>query len=98
MKMNDNIKARCIELAQHAIGMGLKRPYTRHGKQFYRPYRNYFATLLPCEPWEMMVGAGYATMREYEREGRAAATFWLTREGLDWLGDQLGMHIYDESN
>ena len=22
--------------------------------------------------------------------------YWMTRAGLDWLGDQLGMTIYDE--
>lgn len=96
MQADDAIKARCIELAQHAVGLGQKRPYTRHGKQFYRPYRNYFTTLLPCEPWELMVYSEYAEMREYIREGRRAAKFWLTRAGLDWLGEQLGMHIYDE--
>lgn len=26
------------------------------------------------------------------------ALFWLTREGLDWLGEKLGMHIYDEED
>lgn len=98
MKADDGIKARCIALAKHAIGLGRKHPYTRNGKQYFKPYRNYFYTVLPCEPWEMMVWAEYAEMREYIREGRRAATFWLTRAGLDWLGEQLGIHIYDESH
>lgn len=33
-----------IELAKHCIGLDSKKPYTRHGKKFYRPYRNFFAT------------------------------------------------------
>lgn len=98
MKITDHIKVQCIELAQHAIGLNHKRPYTRHGKRFYKPYRNYFSTLLPCESWEMMVLDGYAAMHKCERNGLPAATFWLTRKGLDWLGSQLGMYIYNESN
>lgn len=99
MGSNDSIKARCIDLAKHAIGLnGRRRPYTRNGKQYYKPYRNYFATSLPCEPWEMMTWAGYAVMRRQTRDGQPIATFWLTREGLDWLGEQLGVYIYDESN
>lgn len=38
--MNEN---RFVEVAKHAIGLDHRKPYTRHGKLFYRPYRNYFA-------------------------------------------------------
>jgi hypothetical protein len=27
-------------LAMHCIGMDYRKPYKRHGKLFYRPYRN----------------------------------------------------------
>ena len=31
-----------IELAKHCIGLDHKKPYKRHGRYFYRPYRNYY--------------------------------------------------------
>ncbi|MGI5958993.1 MAG: hypothetical protein ACOX60_06230 [Massiliimalia sp.] len=85
-----------ISLASHAIGMDYKKPYTRHGKKFYKPYRNYFSTAPGCDTfkaWETMELAGYAKSQQTERGGYI---FWLTRAGLDWLGERLGIHIYDE--
>lgn len=87
---------KCIELCKHAIGMGLRKPYKRHGKTFYKPYRNYFSTSEGCEHykcWESLESAGYAKSVQREEYGK---TFWLTRDGLDWLGEKLNMHIYDE--
>lgn len=54
---------RDIELCKHAIGMGLRNPYKRHGRMFYRPYRNYFSTSFGCDDykhWEELEVAGYA--------------------------------------
>ena len=93
--MNEN---RYVELAKHAIGMGLGKPYKRHGRVFYRPYRNYFATSYGCadyECWETLEDAGYAKSIQRDEYGK---TFWLTRAGLDWLGEKLGVHIYDEDD
>lgn len=83
-----------INFASHAIGLDHKKPYKRHGRYFYRPYRNYYdASQKDCEVWEMMVAAGYA---EADRYG--GRLYWLTRKGLDWLGEQIGVHIHDESD
>lgn len=87
-----------IDVASHAIGLGNRKPYIRHGKKFYRPYRNYFSTVPGCndyELWVILESAGYAKSSETPRSGRI---FWLTRSGLDWLGIKLGMHIYDEED
>lgn len=57
-EMNEN---RFVELAKHAIGMRLRKPYKRHGRLFYRPYRNYFSTAVGCddyERWETLEDAG----------------------------------------
>ena len=92
--MNEN---RFVEVAKHAIGMGHRNPYTRHGKRFYRPYRNYFAAAIGSadfELWEMLVSAGYVGIRK----DREHAYFWLTRSGLDWLGEKLGIYIHDEED
>lgn len=88
---------RFIEVAQHAIGLGYRKPYTRHGKRFYRPYRNYFAASIGSSDYELlekMANDGYARFRK----SGDRAFFWLTREGLDWLGEKLGIHIYDEED
>lgn len=86
-----------IALASHAIGLDSKKPYKRHGKLFYRPYRNYyFASANYREAWETLVNAGYAERgKKLNCGGRV---YWLTRKGLDWLGEQLGMVIYDEED
>lgn len=84
-----------IQLAAHAIGLGNKNPYKRHGKLFYAPYRNYFVTSSESDDyvnWEKLVSHGYAKVSC--RDGHY--TFWLTRSGLDWLGEQLEIKIYDE--
>lgn len=39
--------------------------------------------------------SGYAKSVQREEYGK---TFWLTRAGLDWLGEQLNIHIYDEED
>lgn len=83
-----------IEKAKHCIGLDRKQSYIRHGKKFYRPYRNYYATGKEHEDWDIMVSAGYAKRGEENSHG--GYTYWLTRVGLDWLGGKLGIHIYDE--
>lgn len=91
-------KNHCIELAKHCIGIDRKKPYTRHGKKFYKPYRNYYATGTGknLDYWEIMVLEGYADTWKYGRNG--GFTFYLTRKGLDWLGEQLGIYIHDETD
>ena len=90
------MKANYIEKAKHCIGMGYRKPYTRHGKKFYRPYRNYYATGKSDEDWDMLVAAGYAKRGDKNQHG--GYTYWLTREGLDWLGEKLEIHIWCEEN
>ncbi len=85
-----------IKIAKHCIGLDRKKPYIRHGKKFYRPYRNYFYTGSYHDDWDALVCAGYA--KQGERNQHGGYTYWLTREGLDWLGNELGIQIYDESD
>lgn len=87
-----------VRIASHAIGVDNKKPYTRHGKKFYKPYRNYFATALgcdDCEDWQLLESMGYAKSRRTERGN---VLFWLTRSGLDWLGERLEIHIHNEED
>ena len=87
-----------IKLASHAIDLDNKKPYTRNGKKFYRPYRNYYATHPGCDgfdSWEHLEAAGFAQRRTSEQGN---VVFSLTRYGLDWLSKKLGIHIYDEED
>lgn len=88
---------RYIDLAKHCIGLDYKKPYIRHGKKFYRPYRNYFYSGRNFNDLEEMVSSGYMS-RNKEKNQVGGYTYWMTRAGLDWLGEQLGMHIYDEDD
>lgn len=92
-------KTKEIQLAAHTIGLDNKRPYQRHGKFFYRPYRNYFTTHekdINFSVWQGLCDKGYAECRKGHNPGNI--TYWLTRAGLDWLGDELGITIYDEED
>lgn len=86
-----------VQKAAHAIGLDHKRPYMRHGKTFYRPYRNYFTTHDRSHDytvWKGLCENGYA--KSCPSGTRGSFTFWLTRDGLDWLGETLGITIHDE--
>ena len=85
---------RHIKCAEHCIGLSRKRPYTRHGRKFYRPYRNFYATGADQQTWDELVEAGFASRGEGNQHG--GYTYSLTRKGLDWLGGELGIKIYDE--
>ena len=85
--------------AMHIIGLDDPRhkPYTRHGKKFYKPYRNYFSG--NDADLDRLVDAGYMGVEEIECGGRVDyRTYWFNRKGLDWLGEQLGIYIHNERN
>lgn len=84
----------------HCIGMvdsgsQRHRPYRRHGRTFYRPWRNYFSTNEPDLKWNSLCIAGYADHGTATDRG---VTYWITRKGLDWVGSQLGIVIHDEED
>lgn len=93
--MNDINNNVYVEKAMHCIGLDYEKPYKRHGKLFYVPYRNHYdASPGDCKNWELMCDAGYADRGCKDRHG--GRMYWLTREGLDWLGKQLGIYIWDK--
>ena len=86
-----------IEFAKHCIGLDNKKPYKRHGRYFYKPYRNYYdAGGENVVVWTRLWEQGYAAKGKKDRYG--GCVFWLTRKGLDWLGEKLGIHIHDEED
>ncbi len=92
--MNTALTEVQVDDMKHCIGLDYKKPYKRHGRLFYRPWRNFFATGPNCDGvhiWLDLERQGYAI-----RKRRCDWTFELTREGLDALGDAIGVHIHDE--
>lgn len=87
--------SREVQIMAHMIGLNYKRPYIRHGRRYYKPYRDYFCAAL--------AGPDYEALRKLERKGYVVSGkpgektiyFWTTRNGLDWLGRQLRIQIHD---
>lgn len=81
---------RIVEICKHTIGLDYQKPYHRHGKAFYKPYRNYFCTAEDDVMWNKLCSVGIAKRSE---EHNGCVDFYLTRIGLDWLGRQLKITI-----
>lgn len=86
--------------ALHVVGLdnGRGKIYTRHGRRFCRPYRNYFdAPKRGDKDLDALADAGYMD-REITHPGTDREGVWYSfnRTGLDWLGGQLGIYIFNE--
>ncbi len=94
------------QIVMHTIGMNdscsqRHKPYHRHGRLFYKPWRNCFNTYLDSKPWLELCLRGYAEHGQVfvaDGDRPPLTNYRLTRKGLDWLGRELGMTIYNESN
>lgn len=80
---------RVIKICKHMVGLDDKRPYHRHGKAFYRAYRNYYAT----GPQENRLLDKLPECLFTVHRGERGATYCLTKTGLEWLGRQLHITI-----
>ena len=84
------------QIVLHCIGMDgsgsqRHRPYIRPGRKFYRPWRNCFYTYADDVTWNKLCEHGYAAHVNVSEKNRTV--FWMTRKGLDWLGEQLSITI-----
>lgn len=93
MDLSEKDLAALTELCKHAVGLG-HNPYHRHGKAFYKPYRNYYCDKLSGNKLlDKLTGVlGLAEKKQSERY----TYYYLTRAGLDWLGRRLKIEIGDE--
>ena len=82
-----------IETCEHMIGLDYKRPYCRHGKAFYKPYRNYYCAPERGHPLLDYLSKISLVTRESDGEG---VWYTLTSTGLKWLGRQLKITIKEE--
>ena len=78
-----------IEICKHMIGLDYQKPYHRHGKAFYKPYRNFFCDretgnrLLDRLPQDVV----------FVNKGEEHTYYHLTENGLKWSGRQLKITI-----
>lgn len=78
-----------VDYCKHMVGLDYERPYQRHGKLFYKPYRNH---------WEAPANGNkildklprFLVTREADEMG---VLYALTVDGLKWLGRQLKITI-----
>ena len=81
-----------IELCKHMVGLDYKSPYHRHGKAFYKPYRNYYAA-------SKSGNALFDKLPDWiisKRQSEHYLYYSLTSEGLEWLGRRLHVTIMAE--
>lgn len=80
---------RALAICEHMVGLDYQKPYHRHGKAFYKAYRNYYGDvpegnkILDKLPKELFL------VRQSER----GTMYYLTDIGLEWLGRQLHTKI-----
>ena len=97
---NEKILEHYRDLIRHTLGMDNRASYIRHGKKFYRPYRNYFEDIegsIDYPYWEKMVEAGMAEKKEGKKDSYGDKSVWysVTRVGMDWVGLHDCVYIYD---
>lgn len=90
---------KAIENMMHMIGMypeGVRHPYKRHGKVFYKPYRNYWSG--ENKYLDYFSGCiGFVKKHEPAVCGQHPM-YTLTERGIKWLGRQLDVTIYPEED
>lgn len=85
-----------LDNMKHMIGLdGLKhKPYHRHGKQFFKPYRNYWAG--KNKYLDYLSGClGIIEKQEPEKPG-GMPYYYLTEYGRHWLSMMIGVTIQPE--
>lgn len=90
--------SREVQIMAHMIGLNNKRPYVRHGRRYYKPYRSYFCAELSGPDYEALRALERRGLVESGRPGEKTVYFWTTRDGLDWLGRKLNIQIHDPEN
>ena len=91
MSLIEEELTRAIELCEHMVGLDYKSPYHRHGKAFYKPYRNYYEA--PQDGNPILDKLPFSIISR--TEGAAYVWYKLTGEGLAWLGRQLKITIWE---
>ena len=78
-----------IKICKHMVGLDYKNPYHRHGKVFYKPYRNYYEA--PLDGNKVLDKLPNYIVKK--TQGELSIWYELTRSGMEWLGRQLNITI-----
>lgn len=88
--------ARCtpeVQIAARCIGLNFKKPYERYGKTYFRPFQNRFLTAKDATEYGYWVGLEARGFARRQRQSGESICFYLTAEGMTWLGRLLGITI-----
>lgn len=91
MSLNELELDAAINFCKHMIGLDYKSPYHRHGKAFYKPYRNYCEA--PQDGNPILDKLPFSVIER--RQGAMFVWYSLTKQGLAWLGRQLKITIWE---
>lgn len=94
MSLTEQELERVIEICEHMVGLDYKRPYHRHGKAFYKPYRNYYEA--PLEGNKLLDKLPSFIIKK--SNGKQSIWYELTSEGLAWLGRQVKISIKERED
>lgn len=83
---------RVIDMCKHMIGLNYERPYHRHGKAFYKPYRNYYCDIKTGNNLLNRLPKDIINVQKCDNY----TYYWLTTNGLKWLGRQLNIVIKED--
>lgn len=89
MTLTPSELCRAIEICKHMVGLDYENPYHRHGKAFYKAYRNYYGDPSNGNSILDKLPTDFFRVHRDER----GTTYYMTQEGFDWLGRQLHMKI-----
>lgn len=89
MSMSSEDFARAIEICKHMVGLDNSRPYHRHGKAFYKAYRNYYTD---GPRGNAVLDRLPDIILDVCRDERSTE-YHLTDKGLAWLGRQLQITV-----
>ena len=92
MSLNELELDAAINFCKHMVGLDHKSPYHRHGKAFYKPYRNYYEA--PQDGNPILDKLPFIVIER--RQGAMSVWYSLTKQGLAWLGRQLKITIWEE--
>ncbi|MDR9830249.1 hypothetical protein RCJ22_32205, partial [Vibrio sp. FNV 38] len=87
-----------LDYMRYMIGLVMFRhkPYKRHGKLFYKPYRNYWAG--QNQYLDYLGGVIGMVEKEETKQAGGMPFYYLARRGLDFLGRHIGVTIHDEED
>ena len=79
-----------IDHCKHMLGMDNRDTYRRHGKEFYKPYRNYWSGEEPGLEW---MSSGVIGLAENLSKDPDSPYYRLTKAGIKWLERRIGVTI-----